>query len=596
MSQLTENKKVVIDLEETEKTVMTEDNKIENIDVKGMMSVQNTSERCRIWNVRILLGDTRGKTDFSDEILTAGEIDAGGTWETGYAVTVSKPILELTEVFDTCYKEESESPHWAYSYGKGNPVKIKIRVRNVTKGQLDNIILNKTIPPELSNVQIESTTTGTATYDEGTRQIVWKDFLIYPEEDSVLTIIADGNPEDVDAKNAGELVVSYRGEDQQRSSLKPDMSALTEFLTGIETAESQPNQWECILECTNESDLMIRLDKAEVYLTPEDGSPRQKMIDESPKVEMTPSQEWNSSFEVESKAPPKCSQEIVYTPVNEVVSRVIGTVTKTPKQVPVYKIDYIKEFDPPSVSSSDKTPVEVTIEVTNSGTANLNELVIEDNLPDDVMPPKKEHVSIWVKGREYTEDFDFIMEPDDQDPEKSHRITIKLKDFKDTIGEVKPGESVKINYAIMAWRSRPEKEYPSPILIKANVSPPGYPTEAGSSPDGHKIGIIYKKRRIAVKKAINKGTGPGEYIVMIVAENKGEVTVENVVVTDWIPSGFEYVSTEPVEEEPALKPVSDGTNLVWTWTRMNPGDKKRINITVQGEGEYERREPEATTD
>jgi len=83
---------------------------------------------------------------------------------------------------------------------------------------------------------------------------------------------------------------------------------------------------------------------------------------------------------------------------------------------------------------------------------------------------------------------------------------------------------------------------------------------------------------------------------MIVAENKGEVTVENVVVTDWIPSKFQYISTDPMEEEPSLSTVEDGMNLIWKWTRMNPGDKKRINITIKGEGEYERREPEVTTD
>jgi hypothetical protein len=28
---------------------------------------------------------------------------------------------------------------------------------------------------------------------------------------------------------------------------------------------------------------------------------------------------------------------------------------------------------------------------------------------------------------------------------------------------------------------------------------------------------------------------------------------------------------------------------------MNPGDQKKIRVTVQGEGEYERREPEVTS-
>jgi hypothetical protein len=47
---------------------------------------------------------------------------------------------------------------------------------------------------------------------------------------------------------------------------------------------------------------------------------------------------------------------------------------------------------------------------------------------------------------------------------------------------------------------------------------------------------------------------------------------------------------------PEVFPVDEGGSfMVWTWTRMNPGDKKKIKVTVQGEGEYERREPEVTS-
>ncbi|MGY5874632.1 MAG: hypothetical protein RTU30_02705 [Candidatus Thorarchaeota archaeon] len=593
---MSENKKVIIDIEETEKTVIGELSELERIETSGVLSVNNVSEQSRIWSVRVLLGDSRKATNIPEESLPAGEVDTGSKWETDYDVTVSAPILTLTEVFDTCSTEASEDPHWAYAFGKDNPVKITIRVKNEADSQLDNIILNKTIPPELSNVMVDSTSSGVAEYDEGTRQVVWKDFLVYPGEESTLVLTAKGIAEDVDSKNAGEVVVSYRGEGLQRSSLDPDMTALTEFLTGIETAETEPNQWECTLECSNESDLMIRLDKADVYLVPEAGGEKQKMIDESPSFELAPNQEWTSSFQIESKSPPKCTQEVTYTPMRDVTKRVLGTVEKVSQTVPVYKIDYTKIFDPPQVASFDKTPVEVTLEITNSGSAKLNELVIRDSLPDDVMPPKKEHISIWIRDTDYTGDFGFVVDPDDQDPEKPHTLTFTLTDLKDTVGELKLGERVKINYAIMAWRSRPEKEYPSPIHCSANISPPGLPTEVASDPDGHKIGIVYKKRRISVKKAINRGSSPGEYSVMIVAENKGEVTVENVVVTDWIPDGFDYVTTEPMEEEPALKPVDDGMSLVWSWTRMNPGDRKKITVKVQGEGEYERREPEVTSD
>ena len=248
-----------------------------------------------------------------------------------------------------------------------------------------------------------------------------------------------------------------------------------------------------------------------------------------------------------------------------------------------------------AVNSFDKTPVEVTIEVTNAGTANLNEVFIEDNLPDDIMPPTSEHITVWIKGEEFTGAYEFAIDPEDQDPEKPHKITFKIENLKDSIGELEPGESVKINYAVMAWRNRPEKEYPAPIRCTGNTYPAGIDAETGSPEDGHKLGVIYKKRAISTKKAINKGAAAGEYEVVLVVSNNGEVTAENIKMTDWIPPGFEYIGTDPEDNQPEVVGVSDGINMVWNWARMNPGDKKKMRITVQGEGEYERREPEVTS-
>ncbi|OLS30966.1 MAG: hypothetical protein ThorAB25_06220 [Candidatus Thorarchaeota archaeon AB_25] len=592
---MSERKKVVVDLEESEKVELGELSELTSVDASGVLSVNNVSERSRIWNVKILLGETRDSTDIGEDTLAAGEVDVGGKWETNYGVAVGAPILTFKEVFDTCGTIKTEEPHWAYVSGKENPVKITLTVTNETDGELDNIILNKTIPPELTNIEIASVKSGTAEYDEGTKQVVWRDFVIYPHESSSLEISAIGLVEDTEPRKAGSIVVTYRGEDQQRSILDPDLTALTEFLTGIETAETEPNQWECTLECSNESDLIVRLDKAEVYLTPEDGGEKQKRIDETPGIELEPDQEWTSSFEVESKSTPKCTQDLAYTPVRAITKRVLGTIEKVSQEIPVYNIDYSKEFDPPAVSSFDKTPVEVTIEVTNNGSANLNEITIEDNLPDDVMPPTTEHITVWIRGTEYTGPYEFLIDPEDQDPEKPHKLTFRVENLRDSVGELEPGESLKINYAIMAWRNRPEKEYPSPVTCTANTEPAGIPAVMESPDDGHKLGVIYKKRAISTKKAINKGAGAGEYVVVLVVSNNGEVTAENIEVTDWIPAGFEYVSTDPEDEAPEVAAVADGATMVWTWTRMNPGDKKKIRVTVQGEGEYERREPEVSS-
>ena len=592
--RLSEHKIVNIDLEESETVTLGGRSGLDHIDVSGVLKVTNPSDRCRVWNVKVHLGETGKGTGIRKKNLPGGEIDAGGKWETYYTVGVKAPLLALTEAYDTGSGVETEDTHWAYVFGVDNPIRMTIQLKNNSSGQIDNILLNKTIPPELSEVTIESATSGVAEFDEGTSQVVWKDFTIYPEESSTLVVTAIGKVANIKSKVAGEIVVTYRAEEQQRSELDPDLTALTEFLTGIENAETEPNHWECTLECSNESDLMIRLDKATVFLVPEGGGKKEQKIDENPALEMAPDQDWSAKFDIESKSPPKCSQDVIYTPMRAVTKRVLGTIEKTAQIIPVARIGYTKVFEPPAVDSFDKTPVEVTIEITNSGSAKLNEILVEDSLPDDVMPPLKEHITVWIRGKEYTGDFEFTKKPNNQDPETPHELTFRMNNLKDSVGELAPGESVKINYAIMAWKSRPEKEYPSPILCSANTHPAG--TLATVSSEDHKLEIVYKKRSISTKKAINKGADIGEYIVVLVVENRGEVTAENVVVKDWIPPGFEYVSVDPEELVPRVKPARKGSNVTWTFTRMNPGEKKRIRLSVSGEGEYERREPVVTSD
>ncbi|MHA2041376.1 MAG: hypothetical protein ACW975_05880 [Candidatus Thorarchaeota archaeon] len=142
---MSEEGTVVIDLEETEKTAVGELSGLERAEARGVLSVNNVSDRSRIWNVRVLLEETAGGTSFSEESISAGEIDAGAKWETDYKIDIKKPILTLTERFDTCGTVQTDEPHWAYVYGKENPVKITIKVKNETDGQLDNIVLNKTM-------------------------------------------------------------------------------------------------------------------------------------------------------------------------------------------------------------------------------------------------------------------------------------------------------------------------------------------------------------------------------------------------------------------------------------------------------------------
>ena len=73
---MSERKKVVIDLEESEKTQLGGLNEINSVETSGVLSVNNVSDQNRFWNVKVLLGESRDTTDIGEETLAAGEIDA----------------------------------------------------------------------------------------------------------------------------------------------------------------------------------------------------------------------------------------------------------------------------------------------------------------------------------------------------------------------------------------------------------------------------------------------------------------------------------------------------------------------------------------
>ncbi len=586
-------KKVIIDLEETEETEIGEHSEQLSIAVEGVLTVNNVSEQHRIWNTNVDVSEGRDSTDFDADILHVGEVNPQDKWSTNYGVKAEAPILTLSEVFDACRTVESEDPHYAYVYGFTNPVKFTITLKNEIDVQIDNIVLKKTIPPEITTLKIENASVGNAVFDEENRVVTWSDFILFPGESATLELVADAEMSDVSVKNAGEIVVTYKAENAQKSKLNPDLTALTEVLVGIDKEETEPNHWVCTLEFENTTDILVRLDKAEVFYTDESGN-TQKMIDEEPHLEIPPGEHWSKSFELDSKNPPECSHNVVHTPVRTITKRVIGTIKKVAQSVPVYRVELNKVFDPPEVNSFDKTPVDVTLEAINAGTAPLNQVIIIDTIPEDVMPPKKEHITIMINDKEYDGEFDFVLDPDDENPENAHIMTITLNLTDDWL--LQPDQKIVVSYAIMAWKPRPEKTYPAPLTVKGNVIPAGLHAEVSTPEEEPKLLIKYRRRRISAFKGINKGSQSGQFVIPLRIENRGEVTIENVVVKDWIPKGYKLVSVEPEDLQPETQDVEDGTLLIWKFVKMFPGDKKEIKYVVEGEGEYERRDPEVSGD
>ena len=107
----------------------------------GKFTIENTSEKDRIWDVELELDDT-GTTDL-DGTVEIREINPGETEETEYKVSGDpKNILKVTEEFSL----DEENASYSLILGKKNEIFGKITVYNDSDDDLKNLEIYKFIP------------------------------------------------------------------------------------------------------------------------------------------------------------------------------------------------------------------------------------------------------------------------------------------------------------------------------------------------------------------------------------------------------------------------------------------------------------------
>ena len=279
--------------------------------------------------------------------------------------------------------------------------------------------------------------------------------------------------------------------------------------------------------------------------------------------------------------------------ISETQRKVIGHVLKRAQYLPVIGIEVSKAFNPAEVDAYDKTPMTAHIKVTNVGSAALNSINFVETLPTEFKPPDSSDVILRINDQPLNEGVTVNTEPMDDDPTKEHRITIKVEGLDQTIGGLQPKGVITCDYKLIAWSPQPQVEYISPLQVESNVAPAVYPGTVNLPPV--KIEIKYVSRRIAVYKTVQPGQAPGEFVIPLRFINRGGVAVERIAINDIVPHGFTVTSVDPPDLKPTELELPDGIQLTWKFDRIEKGNQIAIKYTVQGSGEYKRREPQVTS-
>ncbi len=585
-------KNIIIDFTEKEESIYRPPGNLDSLKVTGEVSVNNPSEQHRLWNTVLSLKGLETITgDLVDE-MKVGEVNPKSAWSNPYDVKneeiQTKTLLKLTEIIDTYY-EKGVEVNWALVKDHQMPLSFTISVENTSENQITNIKLVKDLPAAYGNPIVDSPAQGDARFDDGTRKIIWDGFTLVPGGVQSLVIRVGFKPTEVEPLNTGNIEVDYVVPGLTRSKLHGDTMSQSDSMFAIDQGESldEPGEWECTAEFENMSDFKVELRNAKVTQVLE--ARKEIVLEEEPTVELQPNTSWTKDFKVKSGQVPKFTNVHIYNIVPLVTSKVVGHITYDAGVLPVAHIETEKIIDPPSVSAYTKTPIQISLIVTNAGSAVLNEIILRDVIPADHQPPELDQVSVTIGDEVLRTGVIREIDPTDSNPELSHILIVKVEDLA-IAGGLQANEQLLVSYPLTAWDPKPKVDYSCPLDVTANVTPPGPPVKIPTLAKA--VEVKYVRRRIRAYKGQTPGSEPGEYIIPIVFENKGEVLIENITIKDIVPTNFSLLDWNPKEYNPETEETDRGTQLTWKLAKAEPGEKIKFSYTIKGSGDYEREELE----
>jgi hypothetical protein len=238
------------------------------------------------------------------------------------------------------------------------------------------------------------------------------------------------------------------------------------------------------------------------------------------------------------------------------------------------------------------TDMEIQNKIVNDGTQNIEELILIDEIPPDFISPLLKDLKIELDGMDISSRTEFTHKlellPDDQDPNNSHKVLIELMKLSNSF---LPNKTLLISYPLKARNPRPptETKYPTPIEIKVNSKIRGdyFIIQPDSEPE---IKVKYVARKLKTLKSIKPGLSEGEFSISVRIQNKGNVELENILVKERLPNGFEL--TEINFEEYKILEIEGSKVLQVKLEELKGNDSKTLNYSCSGKGEYPRYEPE----
>ncbi len=583
---------IIIDITENEKLVIDGSLNLKEIKGSGNLSVKNPSNKSRVWNLMCDLKEIVNTTIDSRE-LNVGILNPSQEYNKDYEIqNLKQSSLIVNETFDT-HRDINDKLNNVFLFESDNKSSIKITLTNPLEIPISNIKLSREIPSFIQEIEIKAPNVGSAGVKEEleSRTLEWVIVNLDGNQTAELIVFCSVNVKDREKKALGKLNISYLINNYRLTLLNPEIRGLTDSMSGIDRDEGvQPGSWDCEVEFINESEFQVKLEDIKVMHKIITGT--ETVVSQAPNRLLNPEQSWTYNFQVDSKDVPELSSTIEFTPLFVVITRVIGEITKESTVYPVLSAAIEKVINPPEVDAYANTDIQIENIITNNGSSIINSIRIIDYIPQDFICPLLSQIAINLQSIDISSRTDFTnkieINPSDQNPETQHTITIELFNLSD---QFLPNSKLNIKYPLVAKNPRPPTEtlYKTPVKIEANSPVEGkyYVDEPIDEPE---IKVKYVKRKLKTLKSIKPGTSEGEFSISVRIQNKGNVELENIIIKDKIPRGFNLSQIEIDAYE--VNQLGEGSELQVKIAELKGSDSFIINYSCSGQGEYPRYEPE----
>ncbi|TXT54670.1 MAG: hypothetical protein BAJALOKI2v1_750004 [Promethearchaeota archaeon] len=592
---------------------------VDSIEYNGELSIKNTSNENRLWDINLLLknADLTNLESEEIEITELGTADDDNSYTEEFQIEdKAKNLLLVKEFINTLpdaedilnqrdieselekyedklgtvkdeedLEEEEEELNeeyalesFAISKGKVNTVTFAIAVKNLFEKSASNIKITKTLPSEFEHIQVSTTTQGETDVSGG--EIVWNIANLEPERVIILKFTAEISIESIETKNTGEIAVEFQGNSPFAKGLDIDTfegySRNRFYIDTIERDE-EPGVWDAKLVFENSSDFVYELTKIDVSSLDDDSQMLLEIDPESiPKI--PPSAKWHSKkWNVESEEYPRFKREIEFKVVPYFQTIVSGTMAISEVELAIASITGDFSYDKVEVPTFKVEEVNANLEITNNGSAPLNEVkVIQTNFNDYYRPAESNEVEILLDGEEVDESIVSVSFED-------NNLEISLLDLRDSdMGMFQPDSTLEFKYPIHIEAPSKDTTFESEITCLANTYPPAQEVEF--IPEVPVIEAVHMRRKLRSGKEVIPIGELGNYQIILWIENVGNTPIEDVEVMDNVPDNFEYGE---FSMEPEVTDEVGKDTLKWTIEELEAEQTIEISYEITGSGEYE---------